>query len=95
MGTTFKTSGERLHVTLTIALLAASSRTRSASVRWPAASRAQTGSIASRVSCRADIRICRPRIIKLTELAIEPGAFQHRAGDGPEQPAITSPATAD
>jgi aryl-alcohol dehydrogenase-like predicted oxidoreductase len=43
----------------------------------------------------ADIELEPAKLNALTELAIEPGAFQHRAGDGPERPAVTSPATAD
>ena len=40
-----------------------------------------------------------PQLDELTELATESLvqhlAFEHRAGDGPKQPAITDPATAD
>jgi aryl-alcohol dehydrogenase-like predicted oxidoreductase len=43
----------------------------------------------------ADIELEPAKLDALTELAIEPGAFQHRAGDGPERPAVTSQATAD
>ena len=54
-----------------MASLALSSRSRSASVRYFAASRAQTGSIASRVSSSAAIRMRRPRMTRATESATD------------------------
>jgi 1-deoxyxylulose-5-phosphate synthase len=43
----------------------------------------------------ADIQLEPAQLDALTALATEPGAFQHRAGDGPDRPATTGSATAD
>jgi aryl-alcohol dehydrogenase-like predicted oxidoreductase len=43
----------------------------------------------------ADIELDAAQLDALTALASEPGTFHHRAGDGPERPATTGPATAD
>ena len=43
----------------------------------------------------ADVELDAAQLDALTTLVTEPGAFQHRAGDGPERPATTGPTTAD